>query len=213
MNFFKKLFSGKKESSETEEQTHQSSVAKTQQDTANQKSAQQESTQQQSAQPQMPKNSMRETSMDPQMLDGCLKMVESYFMDNKLQRKIESPVNHPVNLDQLEEEGFGFLLYCKAFNLEDREAIMFLAMSFASYLMNEYGFKLYTDSAPEYPFRGMVTRFQNQFGHMQVYPIEYSKKVLEGESTFCELDAKIKGSIGQLEQMKKDMENVMNKQS
>ena len=85
------------------------------------------------------------------MLDGCLKMIENYFIDNKIERKIESPINHPINLDQVDQDGFGFVLYCKAFQLGEEQVTLFLAYSFSDFLINKYGFKLFKDSKPEYP--------------------------------------------------------------
>ena len=57
-------------------------------------------------------------SIDSKMLDGCLKMIESYFIDNKIERKIDNPINHPINLDQVDREGFGFILYCNVSTID-----------------------------------------------------------------------------------------------
>lgn len=132
------------------------------------------------------------------MLDGCLKMVESYFMDNKIERKVESPINHPLNLDQLDQDGFGFVLYCKAFQLGEGEAMMFLAFAFSDYLIKNYGFKLFKDNKPEYPLRGMTLKYDKEGIVLSLYPFEYSSKVLNGNETFSELEEKIKSQIRQM---------------
>ena len=71
-----------------------------------------------------------EDNVDEGMLDGCLKMVESYFLDNKIERKIKTPINHPVNLDQVDQDGFGFVLYCKSFSAWRRTGSTFSSFRF-----------------------------------------------------------------------------------
>lgn len=145
-----------------------------------------------------------EDSIDPKMLEGCLKMIESYFIDNKIERKIQSPINHPINLDQVDQDGFGFLLYCKAFQIEESQAAMFVAYSFSDFLIKKYGFKLYMDSKPEYPLRSMTLKYEKDEVFLSLYPFEYTAKVLNGNSTFSDLVEKIKTQIEEMP----DLENL-----
>ncbi len=138
---------------------------------------------------------------NPVMLDGCLKMVESYFMDNKIERKVLQPVNHPVNLDQVVDDGMGFKMYCKAFQFEDTQAAMFLAFAFSDFLISRYHFKLYRDNQPEFPLRSMTLKYDKNGIFLSVYPFEYALKVLDGQSTFEDLYNKINAQIESLPQM------------
>jgi hypothetical protein len=135
---------------------------------------------------------------DPVMLDGCLKMVESYFLDNKLERRVESPVNHPSNLDQTMDDGFGFKLYCQAFNMGETEATLFLAIAFSEFMIRELDFKLYKDHQPEYPLRGMTLKYDRNGVLLSLYPYEYASKVLNYEGSFEELYQKIKDHLKNL---------------
>lgn len=135
---------------------------------------------------------------DPGVLDGCLKMVESYFMDNKIERRVANPVNHPSNLDQTMDDGFGFKMYCQAFQLGESEATLFLAIAFSDFLINEFGFKLYRDSQPEYPLRGMTLKYDRNGALLSLYPYEYAAKVLNYEAEFNGLYEKIKEHLGNM---------------
>lgn len=146
-------------------------------------------------------NRYTEEKIEPEMLDGCLKMIESYFIDNKIERKIEDPINHPINLDQVDEDGFGFVLYCKAFQLEEQQATLFLAYSFSNYLINKYGFKLFKDSKPEYPLRGMTLKYDKNGVLLSLYPYEYASKVLNGNQTFSEMEEKLNSQIVEMPEM------------
>jgi hypothetical protein len=181
MNFLKKLFGSKKKVKEDEENISFGGVyASTYFD-----------------------NRYEEENMEPQMVDGCLKMVESYFMDNKIERRVKSPINHPINLDQLDQEGFGFVLYCKAFQLSEGQAMAFLAFAFSDYLIKNYGFKLFNDKKPEYPLRSMTLKYDVEGTVLSLYPFEYASKVLSGNETFSKLENKVKLQVGQLPEMNK----------
>lgn len=132
---------------------------------------------------------------DPTLIDGCMKMFKGFYIDNKLDPKVQEPINHPVNLDQIVNEGFGFRLYCKAFNLEDGMITMFLAMGFADFLINKYGFKLYKDSEPEFPLRSFTLKYDKNGGVMSLYPVEYAAKVLGNESSFENLSTRIDSQL------------------
>jgi hypothetical protein len=181
MNFFKKLFGSKKETVKTDEEINfEGDYTNTYFD-----------------------NRYEEENIDPQMLDGCLKMIESYFIDNEIRRKIGDPINHPINLDQLEEDGFGFILYCKAFQLSEAEAMMFLAYAFSEYLIKNYGFKLFKDRKPEFPLRSMTLKYDEKGMVLSLYPFEYTSKFLKGYETFSELEEKVKSQIGQMPDISK----------
>jgi hypothetical protein len=128
---------------------------------------------------------------DKNRVDGCLKMVESYYLDNKIEPKIKDPINHPINLDQIVEEGMGFHMYCKAFDQEDSSIIFILANAFSIYLIKRNNFKLYQDNEPEFPLRSMTLKYDRNGNVFSLYPFEYSLKVLENESRFEDLYNKI----------------------
>jgi hypothetical protein len=148
-------------------------------------------------------------SIDAKMLDGCLKMIESYFIDNKIERKIENPINHPINLDQVDREGFGFILYCNTFQIKEQQAVLFIAYSFSEYLIKNFGFKLYRDLKPEYPLRGMTLKYDKDGTFLSIYPFEYSSKVLNGNESFEGLVEKIKSQIEELPQINEEIKKFM----
>lgn len=135
---------------------------------------------------------------DPNMLEGCLKMIESYFLDNKIERSVASPINHPLNLDQTMDEGFGFKLYCNAFQLEESQAIFFLAMAFSDFMIKEFGFQLYKDNEPEFPLRGMTLKYDKNGALLSLYPYEYAAKVINYEAEFESLHQKIKVALNNM---------------
>lgn len=174
MNFFKKLFSGKNE--ETKRESDKTSFEGI-------------------ATEEYFDKRYKEEKMDESMLDGALKMIDSYFMDNNIERKVETPINHPMNLDQTVDDGFGFALYCKAFNLEENHALIFLALSFDDFMIKNYGFKLYKDSQPEFPMRTMTLKYDKAGAKLSLYPIEYASKVLNYEASFEELNNRIEEAL------------------
>jgi hypothetical protein len=188
MNFFKKLFSTKKEENKSETKNEGSNLEGIYTTEYFDKR-------------------YTEDKIDAGMLDGCLKMIESYLIDNKIERKIESPVNHPINLDQVDQDGFGFVIYCKAFQLGEREATLFLAYSFSDFLINKYGFKLFKDSEPEYPLREMTLKYNKNGVVLSLYPFEYASKVLNGNSTFTEMEEKLNAQLAEMP----DMDDILNK--
>nr|WP_294944974.1 hypothetical protein [uncultured Mucilaginibacter sp.] len=130
-----------------------------------------------------------------EMIEGSLKMIESYFLDNKLEREIYQPINHPQNLDQVVTEGMGFLTYCKAFELPDGQIAWFLAMAFIEFLQKNFGFKIYMDNKPEFPLRTMTLKYDKNGVILSLYPLEYAVKVLQNESTFLGLYSRLEGHL------------------
>lgn len=137
----------------------------------------------------------KEDTIDANVLDGTLKMIESYFPANKIEPEVKSPINHPKNLDQTIDDGFGFVLYCKAMNMDENYAVGLLAMAFNDFMIKNHGFKLYLDSEPEYPLRSMTLKYNNQGAMLSLYPIEYTAKVINYEASFNELYEKIKTNL------------------
>lgn len=172
MNFLKKLFSSKKE---------------------DKKAAENSTSQQQSS-----GERYIETVMDPGTLSGSIKLIESYFVDNQISPDGTTPSHHPINLDRVVNEGMGFQLYCKAFEMEDSQTIGILAMCFSAYIMTEFPFKTYKDQNPEHPLRSMTLKFAKGEAQIALYPYEYALKVLEFEATFEELYLKLKSAIESL---------------
>jgi hypothetical protein len=187
MNFLKKLFSTKKEEieSESKEGSNFEGVYST----------------------EYFDKRYSEENIKAGMLDGCLKMIESYFIDNKIERKIETPINHPINLDQVDQDGFGFVLYCNAFQLGEEQATLFLAYSFSDFLINKYGFKLFKDSKPEYPLRGMTLKYDKNGVVLSLYPYEYASKVLNGNQTFTEMEERLNSQLAEMPKM----DEILNK--
>lgn len=144
----------------------------------------------------------QEDSITGFMLDGCLKMIEGYFMVNNIIRKVEKPINHPINLDQVVDERFGFEMYCAKFNLDKQKAALFLALALNDFLVANYGFKLYKDLKPEFPLRTMTSKYDEDGLVLSIYPFEYAMKVLDYEANFEELKAKIDANIKDMSRIK-----------
>ncbi len=176
MSFFKKLFSSKKEKDDNQQNGQQADFKGIYTNDYFDKR-------------------YTEDEIKPELMEGCIKMVESYFLEYKFEKKINSPVNHPANLDQLMDEGIGFKLYCKAFNMEENQAAMFLAFAFSDFLIKQFGFKLYTDNQPEFPLRKMVLKYNRDGVVLSLYPFEYSLKALDHQATFEGLYDKIKTNL------------------
>lgn len=187
MGFFKKLFSSKQENGEKQDEVKVPDVFS---ETYFKK---------------------RYTEQDlyesPGLMDGTMKMLSSYYIDNKMTQKIQEPVNHPVNLDQIVNDGMGFHMYCKAFGLEDFKIGTILAMGFNDFLIKKYGFKLYKDSEPEFPLRAMTLKYNKNGSLLSLYPLEYTLKVLNNEALFEDLRTKIDKQIETLP----TTEEVLNK--
>ncbi|WP_299684398.1 hypothetical protein [uncultured Dokdonia sp.] len=137
----------------------------------------------------------QEDTVDTAILEGTLKMIEAYFPANKIQPVVEKPINHPKNLDQTIDDGFGFVMYCKAMDMDESYAVGLLAMAFNDFMIKHHNFKLYKDSEPEYPLRGMTLKYDNQGAKLSLYPIEYATKVINYEANFTDLYERIKGHV------------------
>ena len=143
------------------------------------------------------------------ILDNCLKMVESYFMDAKAERDTNLPIHHPTTLDATVEEGLGFELYCKAMDFDRNKAALVLSYAFSDYLIKEYDFKLYKDKEPEYPLRVMTLKYDKDGAFLSIYPYEYAVKVLDFEANFTGLMTKIDTGLGQLAAVKKQVDDFI----
>jgi hypothetical protein len=90
------------------------------------------------------------------------------------------------------------MLYCSAFQLGQEQATLFLAYTFSDFLINKYGFKLFKDSKPEYPLRGMTLKYDKNGVVLSLYPYEYASKVLNGNETFAELEGKLNAQLSEM---------------
>lgn len=191
MNFFKKLFSGKKETAPVASENAGTNFGGI-------------------YTPEYFDQRYSVTEIEAGTLEGCFKMIEGYLMDNQLEKRVSTPVNHPLNLDQVDQDGFGFLLYCKALQLTEQHATFFLAYAFSDFLITKYGFKLYSDSQPEYPLRGMTLKYERNGGVLSLYPFEYASKVLNGNETFAEMEEKLSAQLETVPNLKADLDRFMN---
>lgn len=185
MNFFKKLFKGKDNKSPKETPTspiHQNPEPDTTSKVGISGVATEDYFDQR----------YKEDSISDEILEGTLKMIESYFPANKIEPIVKSPINHPKNLDQTIDDGFGFVMYCQALNMDENYAVGLLAMAFNDFLIKNHGFKLYRDLEPEYPLRDMTLKYDNQGAKLSLYPIEYTAKVINYEASFNDLYEKVK---------------------
>ncbi|MDQ1096089.1 MULTISPECIES: hypothetical protein [Chryseobacterium] len=73
----------------------------------------------------------QQLSEDDLLVGGSFKMLESFFIDNKIKPLIEKPIYHPSNIDQAIEEGMGFYEYCKIFEQEDKQIGLTLTIAFS----------------------------------------------------------------------------------
>ncbi|SDC66490.1 hypothetical protein [Pedobacter soli] len=190
MNFFKKLFSAKSEKNqnETDQETPFKEIVST----------------------EYFDERYDEDFIKPEMLEGCLKMIEGFAVANKLDRKVESPINHPLNLDQAVEDGFGFELYCKALNLGKTDSAMMLAYAFSDFLIKRYGFKLFHDKKPEYPLRGMTLKYDREGMLLSLYPFEYAVKVLNYEARFEDLVIRLESNLKSLPEVDDVLKQFLN---
>ncbi|WP_336702312.1 hypothetical protein [Chryseobacterium indologenes] len=135
---------------------------------------------------------------DDTLVDGSFRMLNSYFMDSKIEPALENPIYHPLNIDKAVTGEPGFYQYCKSFNQEDKQIGLILTIAFSYYMINELGFKLYRDKTPEFPLRFMTLKYDNNGGVISLYPFEYSLKVLNGEALFNDLLERIKNNLGNI---------------
>ena len=188
MNFFKKLFTSKKEGNKPSKPTNTNTT----------KEANSEQKIHSIASHEYFESRYTEDAISESMLEGALKLIEGYFEANKFKPAVKSPINHPKNLDQTIDEGFGFLLYCEAVQLDKSFAIGVLTIAFNDFLMKNHGFKLYKDAEPEYPMRDMTLKYEKEGTRMSLYPVEYTVKVVNYEASYEELYEKIKVQIKNL---------------
>lgn len=190
MNFFKKLFSSKPEESkkkQTKSNSYKEIITKGYFD-----------------------KRYSEEEVDPSIINGSLKMIESYFIDNKIERKIVRPINHPTNLDQVIEDGMGFQMYCKAFQMEDAMIIGSLSTAFSDFMIKNFDFKMFKDSSPEFPLRSMTLKYDKNGAVLSLYPFEYSLKVLNDEATFEQIYIKIKNHLESMPNVDDILNNLKN---
>lgn len=174
MNFFKKLFSSNKEEKKQEEGPFKGVYTETY---FNNRYTEEDGT--------------RKSTV----ADGSIRMVDSYFLEYKLEKKVSSPVNHPANLDQVISDGIGFQQFCKLYNFDDAPCAMFLAYSFSEFMITNFGFKLYSDKEPEFPLRPLTLKYNKNGTILSLYPLEYSVKVLNREASFEDMFNRLKNQL------------------
>lgn len=150
----------------------------------------------------------QELSENDLLVDGSFKMLESFFIDNKIKPVIDQPVYHPLNIDQAVQEGMGFYEYCKQFDQDDKQIGLIITIAFSYFLVNEWNFKLFNDKTPEFPLRFMTLKYNRNGGVLSLYPFEYSLKVLNGEARFSDLFEKIKNNLGNIPSAKDILDNL-----
>ena len=148
---------------------------------------------------------------DTEFFEGNFKMMEGYFIDMKVEKPIQNPTNHPENLDALFENLINFKLYCNGFQMEDKMVAMTLSSLFSDFLIKKYGFKLYKDTAPEYPLRFLSLKYNKNGVVLSLYPFEYSVKVMNLETTYTDLENKIKDKLEIMPDYKKVVDDILNK--
>jgi hypothetical protein len=189
MNFFRKIFTSKKENQKSKPTNNSGSNPQSEPKNASKVGFGDIATHEYFEQ------RYQEDTISESILDGTLKMIEGYFVANKIKPIIEKPINHPKNLDQTIDDGFGFVLYCKATNMDENFAVGILAMAFKDFMIKHHGFKLYKDSKPEYPLRDMTLKYDNQGAKLSLYPIEYGTKVINYQASFNDLYERIKNNL------------------
>jgi len=190
MNFFKKMFSTKKEKENKDNEGNFEAIY---------------------SETYFNKRYLEQKNEDD-LVEGSLKMIESYFIDNQIERIVDKPINHPLNLDQVIQEGMGFQMYCNAFKLKDSQIMTFLALAFSDFLITTFDFKLYKDNEPEYPLRVMTLKYDKNGALLSLYPLEYSLKVLKNQATFEDLYTKVENHLQSMPDLKGFMDNFIKNQ-
>lgn len=210
MSLFKRLFGKKK----TEDQPVQPAAQQEPKTTSPESGAQQE---QQTSPPQeegvgssfsgiaseehFERRYTLDTEDNSAFMADCYKVLEGYYPANKIERHVASPMNHPKNLDQAVDDGFGFTLYCEAMKLPKGTDMVILAQSFAEFLVERYRFKKYIDAEPEYPLRKLTLKYDEDGMYLSCYPLEFASKVLAYQASFEEFVEKIENHMLQMKAM------------
>ena len=195
MNFFKRFFSSKKE-----QESQENGMAD---DHAfNADASSQESEERYEAENHEAMSGLFESS---------IKVVEGYFKDNKVERLVNEPVNHPANLDQTVDEGMGFLLYGRALGMSDQQILSILSLAFNKFMIDQYGFKIYKDHQPELPLRTMVLKLDTNDLKQSIYPLEYTNNVLIREAYYDDITKKIDMQLSRIPGVKNLMDRYINR--
>ena len=76
---------------------------------------------------------------NPEVFEGNLRLLKGYFIDMKAEKPVDSPINHPKNLDETFEHVVTFRMYCNGFQLEDKMVAFVLSLypyEYATKVMN-----------------------------------------------------------------------------
>lgn len=150
-----------------------------------------------------------DTEDNSSFMADCYKILEGYYPANKIERLVASPMNHPKNLDQAVDDGFGFTLYCEAMKLPKGTDMVVLAQSFAEFLVERYKFKKYIDAEPEYPLRKLTLKYDEDGMYLSCYPLEFASKVLAYQASFEEFVEKIENHMLQMKAMNDQVKNFI----
>ena len=138
----------------------------------------------------------KELDSDNPQFEDSIVMVAGYLQVNNITQKNSDSTNHPINLDQVLNEGF--YEFCKSIGMEDKQIGMILSFCFSNYFIEKFAFKLYKDNEPESPLRFLTLKYNKDGIVMSLYPFEYTLKVLNKEATYENLYLKIQSQLKQL---------------
>ncbi|WP_157687317.1 hypothetical protein [Pedobacter psychrophilus] len=155
----------------------------------------------------------KELDSDNPIFEDSNKMINDYFQVNNISQKFNGSTNHPVNIDQVLNEGF--YDFCKSLDMEDKQIGMTLSICFSNYFTENFDFQLYSDNEPESSLRFLTLKYNKDGVVMSLYPFEYTLKVLNKESTYENLYLKIQNQLNQLpnkdETLKEMLSDIKNK--
>jgi hypothetical protein len=136
---------------------------------------------------------------DNVLLDGSVKMIESFFIEKLLKPPIDAPINHPENLDFAVTAGY--LDFAKLYSFGTAESATHLAFAFSKYMIDHNKMTFYFDAEPEYKYRMFTLKKDINKILISLYPLEYCLKVLSKEKKFMEIVQRINEQESNLPQV------------
>ena len=141
-------------------------------------------------------NRYKELDFDNPLFKDSTTMIAGYFQVNNITMKNSEFTNHPVNLDQVLNEGF--YEFCKSLGMEDKQIGMTLSICFSNHFIENLDFKLYRDNKPESSLRFLALKYNKDGVVMSLYPFEYTLKVLNNEATYENLYLRTQSQLDRL---------------
>lgn len=123
------------------------------------------------------------------LLDGSIKMVDSFFLETTFVQPVENEINHPENLDFAATHGY--LDFCKKYGFGNGIAASQLAFAFSKYMIDKHNMIFYFDSEPENQNRVFTIKKDINRITMSLYPLEYCLQVIANQKTFTDIVKKI----------------------